>query len=95
MFILITLNLECGKENGMKTMTCLQLAGACNHEFHANTFDEISEQSRKHAMEMVQDGDKAHKAKMDEMMQLMQDPKAVSDWFDKVRKQFDDLQEDS
>ena len=76
-------------------MTCLQLAGACSHKFHAKTFDEMAEQSRKHAMEMVQAGDIAHKEKMDEMMKLMQDPKAVSDWFDKVRKQFDALKEDA
>lgn len=78
----------------MKTMTCKQLAGACNLEFHANTFDEISELSRKHAMEMVQNGDKAHQEKMNEMMELMKDPKAVSEWFDKTRMQFESLKDD-
>lgn len=32
----------------MKTMTCKQLGGACNKEFHANTFDEIAEASKSH-----------------------------------------------
>ena len=36
----------------MKTMTCNQLAGACDLEFHANTFEEIKEMSMKHGMEM-------------------------------------------
>jgi hypothetical protein len=44
----------------MKTMTCNQLAGACNEEFKANTFMEISEMGKKHAMEMFQKGDEAH-----------------------------------
>ncbi|WP_233098838.1 hypothetical protein [Aureibaculum flavum] len=44
----------------MKTMTCKQLGGACEKKFNANTFDEIGEMSKVHAMEMVQLGDKPH-----------------------------------
>ena len=29
----------------MKTMTCKQLGGACEKEFHANTFEEIGASS--------------------------------------------------
>ena len=32
----------------MKTMTCRELGGACDLEFHANTFDEIAQLSQKH-----------------------------------------------
>jgi len=38
----------------MKTMTCKQLAGACDLEFKAESFDEISKLSRGHGMEMFQ-----------------------------------------
>ena len=38
----------------MKTMTCNQLGGACDKEFQANTFEEISEMSKNHGMEMFQ-----------------------------------------
>ena len=38
----------------MKTMTCKQLGGACDKEFHANTFDEMAEMSKTHGMEMFQ-----------------------------------------
>ena len=31
----------------MKTMTCMQLGGACEKEFTANTFDDIEEMSKK------------------------------------------------
>ena len=44
----------------MKTMTCNQLAGACDKEFKASTFMEIADMSKKHAMEMSQKGDEAH-----------------------------------
>ena len=44
----------------MKTMTCKQLGGICEKEFHANTFEEMAELSKKHAMEMFQIGDEAH-----------------------------------
>ena len=44
----------------MKTMTCKDLAGTCDLEFHAEAFDEIAEMSKKHGMEMFEQGDQAH-----------------------------------
>ena len=76
----------------MKTMTCRQLAGACDEQFHAETFDEMGEMSRKHAMEMVELGDKGHIEKMEEMK--MKGPEAGSEWFEKVQREFDALPED-
>ena len=32
----------------MKTTTCKQLGGACDREFHANTFEEIKQMSQNH-----------------------------------------------
>jgi predicted small metal-binding protein len=78
----------------MKTMTCKQLGGACDQEFHANSFDEIAGQSKKHGMEMFQKGDKAHLDAMNEMSGLMKDPKAMQEWFENKRKEFDALSED-
>lgn len=73
----------------MKTMTCNQLGGACNHEFHANTFEEMAEMSKKHGMEMFQQGDDAHLKAMQEMQGLMQKPNAMQEWFENKRKEFD------
>ncbi|WP_281387345.1 hypothetical protein [Arenibacter arenosicollis] len=42
----------------MKTMTCKQLGGACDIQFHANTFKEMAELSKKHGMQMFKAGDK-------------------------------------
>ena len=74
----------------VKKMTCKQLAGACDMEFHAETFEEMAKMSKKHAMEMVEKGDKAHLRKMDEMKELMERGEAVR-WFEGKRKEFDNL----
>ena len=76
----------------MKTMTCKQLAGACDTEFHAETFEKIGELNRKHAMEMVQKDDKGHIEKMEEMK--AKKPEAGRAWFEKVQREFDALPED-
>ena len=75
-------------------MTCEQLAGACDKEFHANSFEEIAEQSKKHGMEMFQKGDQAHLDAMNEMRVLMKDPKVMQEWFDNKRKEFNSLSDD-
>lgn len=75
----------------MKTMTCKQLGGACEQEFQATTFEEMAELSKKHGAEMFQTGDKAHLQAMNNMKQLMQDPKAMQEWFENKRKEFDSL----
>ncbi|HCX24120.1 MAG: DUF1059 domain-containing protein [Flammeovirgaceae bacterium] len=78
----------------MKTMTCKQLGGACDQEFHANSFDEIAEQSKAHGMKMFQAGDEAHLKAMKEMQDLMQSPDAMAQWMNAKRKEFEALPED-
>jgi len=78
----------------MKTMTCKQLGGACDKEFHASTFEEIAELSKQHGMEMFQKKDEAHLKAMGEMRELMQSPEAMKEWFDSRKRQFDSLPED-
>ncbi len=78
----------------MKTMTCNQLAGACDMQFHAETFDEMAKLSQQHGMEMFQKGDEAHLRAMDQMKEKMNDPKAMQDWMEGKRKEFEALPED-
>ena len=73
----------------MKTMTCQQLDGACDQAFHANSFEEIAEQSKKHGMEMFQKADEKHLQAMKEMQALMKTPGAMQEWFENKRKEFD------
>ena len=78
----------------MKTMTCKDLAGACDVEFHAETFDEMAEMPKKHGLEMMEQGDQAHIDAMDKMKESMSDPEAMKQWFETVRNTFEDLSED-
>lgn len=78
----------------MKTMNCKQLGGACNKEFHANTFEEIAELSKTHGMEMFQIHDKEHLEAMNKMQELMKKPEAMTEWFKSKRKEFEALPED-
>jgi hypothetical protein len=77
----------------MKTMTCKQLGGACDIEFHANSFEEMAELSKQHGMEMFQKGDKDHIQAMNEMMTLMKTPELMQTWYENTRKEFERLPE--
>ena len=79
----------------MKTMTCKELGGACDHTFSANTFDEIAMMVSKHAREMVQQGDAAHIEAMNEMRRNMTSPDAMNEWMDDKRKAFNALANDN
>ena len=77
----------------MKTMTCRQLGGACDSEFNANTFEEISEMSKNHGMEMFKISDMPHLQAMNEMQEPMKSPNAMNEWFDGKRTEFNALPE--
>ena len=77
----------------MKTMTCNQLGGACEQEFHANSFDEVAEMSKQHGMEMFQKNDEAHLKAMSDMQQLMQEPETMEKWFAGKKQEFEALPE--
>lgn len=72
----------------MKTMNCRQLGGACDEEFHAETFTAIAELSKQHAMRMFQCQDPAH---LEAMQSLMEDPKAMAQWFETKQREFDSI----
>lgn len=75
----------------MKTMTCKQLGGACDKTFHVNSFDEIAEMSKQHAMEMFQQKDAAHLKAMNDMQELMKKPESMKKWFENKKKEFEAL----
>lgn len=77
----------------MKTMTCNQLAGVCDMKFHAETFEEMTQLSQQHGTEMFQKGDEAHLQAMEAMKEKMNDPKAMQEWLDKKREEFNALPE--
>ena len=78
----------------MKTMTCRQLGGACDLKFHASSFEEIAELSKKHGMEMYQKGDSEHLEAMNKMRALMKSPEEMQNWFKSKKREFDSLPDD-
>lgn len=78
----------------MKTMNCKQLGGACEKDFHANSFEEIAEKSKQHGMEMFKKNDEAHLKAMNEMQELMQNPETTREWFENKKKEFELTPED-
>ncbi len=78
----------------MKTMNCKQLGGACDLEFHANTFEEMSDLSKQHGMKMHQEQDSAHLEAMQKMGELMQSPEDMQKWFESKKKEFESISED-
>ena len=80
----------------MKTMTCKQLYGPCDTLIQGGTAEEMMENSKKHAMEMVAKGDSVHINAIKEMgeMHKNMDEKAVKQWMEKFQDDFDALPED-
>ena len=75
----------------MKTMTCKQLGGACDLEFHADTFEEMEKLSKNHGMEMFKKGDKSHLDAMHKMKELMSSTNSMKEWLNNKRKEFEAL----
>lgn len=79
----------------MKTMTCRQLGGACNKEFHAEMFEKMAELSQQHGTEMFEKGDAEHLKAMETMKGLIKNPEAMKVWMGDKQKAFNDLPEDA
>ena len=55
----------------MKSMSCIQLGGACDQVFSGESFDELAAQSQQHGKEMFAANDAPHLEAMNKMMVLM------------------------
>ena len=75
----------------MKTMTCKQLYGPCDTLIHGETAQEMMENSKKHAMEMVDKGDEVHINAMKAMGEShkQMNEETVKQWMEKFQKEFD------
>ncbi len=78
----------------MKTMTCIELGGACDQTFRAATFEEMASLSNEHGKEMFKKNDDAHLEAMRAMQLLMETPNAMQDWFEEKKQAFNALPED-
>ena len=74
----------------MKQMTCAQLGGACDTMITGNTPEEMGENSKKHAMKMVQQGNAQHIAAMNKMRSMS--PEQFQTFWADFQKRFQEAQ---
>jgi len=77
----------------MKTMTCQQLGGPCDHAHHGATADEIIKAQDQHLKDMVANGDTAHEQALSDMKGRWKNPIKGMGWYKKTKSEFASLPE--
>lgn len=78
----------------MKTMTCKELGGPCDHQHQGQTADDVIKAQDRHLKEMVARGDNAHPAAVNEMKGRWRHPVSAVGWYRGVKQNFAALPED-
>jgi hypothetical protein len=78
----------------MKTMTCRQLGGPCDHQLHGSTADEVIKAQDRHLKEVVAAGDDTHAGALREMTGRWKRPISGTGWYRSTKKGFAALPED-
>ena len=79
----------------MKTMTCRQLGGPCDHAHHGRDADEVIKAQDQHLKDMVAAGDAAHAPALDDMKGRWKRPISGMKWYKAAKKDFAALPEDA
>jgi predicted small metal-binding protein len=82
------------KVMAMKTMTCKQLGGPCDHPHRGSTADEVIKAQDQHLKDMVAGGDAAHEPARNEMKGRWKHPISGMGWYRTAKKDFAALPED-
>jgi predicted small metal-binding protein len=78
----------------MKTMTCKQLGGPCDHQLHGQSADEVIQAQDQHLKDEVAGGDTAHVPAHDDMKGRWKHPIKGMGWYKTAKKDFAALPED-
>lgn len=78
----------------MKTMTCKQLGGPCDHAHHGVTADEVIKAQDQHLKDEVAKGDATHEPTLKEMKGRWKNPIAGMGWYKRAKRDFAALPED-
>ncbi|HYD35173.1 MAG TPA: hypothetical protein VD999_03855 [Vitreimonas sp.] len=78
----------------MKTMTCKQLGGPCEHAFQGNSADEVIKAQDAHLKEKVASGDETHQSALKDMQGRWRNPISGIGWYLRTKKAFAALAED-
>ena len=79
----------------MKTMTCKQLGGPCDHAHHGESADDVIKAQDQHLKDMVASGDTAHQPALDDMKGRWKRPISGMKWYKTAKKDFAALPEDA
>jgi hypothetical protein len=75
----------------MKTMTCRQLGGPCDHLLTGGTADEVIKAQDRHLKEVVAAGDATHEDALKEMKGRWRRPISGMGWYKQVKRDFASL----
>jgi len=78
----------------MKTMTCEQLGGPCDHPLQGVSADEVIKAQDRHLQDMVAGGDDAHGPALDAMKGRWKHPIKGMGWYRDTKRSFAALPED-
>ncbi|MEZ5379180.1 MAG: hypothetical protein R2733_21965 [Acidimicrobiales bacterium] len=77
----------------MKTMTCKQLGGPCDHELRGATADEVINLQDQHLKDAVAAGDTSHAEAAAAMKGRWKRPVSGMKWYKNTKRAFADLPE--
>jgi len=78
----------------MKTMTCRQLGGPCDHPLQGETADAVIKAQDRHLQETVANGDDTHASALKEMKGRWKRPISGMSWYRATKRNFADLPDD-
>ena len=78
----------------MKTMTCQQLGGPCDHAHHGATADEVIKLQDAHLREVVEGGDQTHASALKDMKGRWKHPISGMGWYRTAKRDFAALPEE-
>ena len=79
----------------MKTMTCQQLGGPCDHAHQGESADDVIKAQDQHLKDMVAAGDTAHEPALKDMQGRWKRPISGMKWYKTAKKDFAALPEDA
>jgi hypothetical protein len=77
----------------MKTMTCKQLGGPCDHAHHGASADEVIKAQDQHLKDEVARGDAQHEPALKEMKGRWKNPIGGMGWYKRAKRDFAALPE--
>jgi hypothetical protein len=72
----------------MKTMTCRQLGGPCDHQLAGEDANDVIKAQDQHLRKAVADGDAAHEVALKEMKGRWKRPISGMGWYRQVKRDF-------